>query len=296
MERVFENQFDDRPTCQTPKIEVRKQESSGGRETLAPSIEHPYRFGRYYAVPSARQLFRDGRQVDLGSRAFDLLIVLLRSRGTLITKDEIIKQVWHSTAVDEGNLRFQLTYLRKALNEERDLIKTIPGRGYLFVCDVSIHDAGMYVHRQPTNIEPIHSGDFVVDGECTTEDPAKPRIAIVDDDPAVRESLGCFLKSVGFRAESFANFSEFVERARHAPADCLVLDMWMPGRNGLAVQAELRQEGLMLPVIFISGQADVHITVQAMKGGALDFLTKPIRHQELLEAIDLAVNSCQSVS
>lgn len=92
-------------------------------------------FGHYTVCPGARTLKFGGAEVPLGSRAFDLLVVLLRSRGSLVTKDEIVREVWPSTFVDESNLRFQMGVLRKALGVERDRIKTIPGRGYIFVDD-----------------------------------------------------------------------------------------------------------------------------------------------------------------
>ncbi|WP_260600098.1 winged helix-turn-helix domain-containing protein [Sphingomonas endolithica] len=90
-------------------------------------------FGKFSVCPGARVLRLGTVPVPLGSRAFDLLIVLLRSRGRLVTKDEIVREVWPSTFVDESNLRFQMGVLRKALGPERDRIKTIPGRGYIFV-------------------------------------------------------------------------------------------------------------------------------------------------------------------
>jgi hypothetical protein len=92
-------------------------------------------FGGFRVIPGARTLTLHHRAVPLGSRAFDLLVVLLRSRGRLVTKEEIVRDVWPSTFVDESNLRFQMAVLRKALGCERDRIKTIPGRGYLFAAD-----------------------------------------------------------------------------------------------------------------------------------------------------------------
>lgn len=97
------------------------------RETLA--------FRRCRLVPAARLLLRDDQPVALGSRAFDLLHVLLRSRGALVGKNEIVNEVWPQTTVEESNLRFQMASLRKALGPDRDLVKTIPGRGYLFAAD-----------------------------------------------------------------------------------------------------------------------------------------------------------------
>ena len=94
------------------------------------------RFGRFCVVPGARQLLADGRPVSLGSRAFDLLVVLLNARGTVVSKDEIVNYVWPSSTVEESNLRFQMAALRRALGEDRDVIKTVSGRGYLLAAEV----------------------------------------------------------------------------------------------------------------------------------------------------------------
>lgn len=96
------------------------------------------RFRRYRLLPRSRMLLRDGRPLDIGSRAFDLLHVLLSARGAVVSKDQIVRRVWPATVVDECNLRFQIAVLRKALGGDRDLIKTISGRGYLFVADQEV--------------------------------------------------------------------------------------------------------------------------------------------------------------
>src|SRR5271156_2078411 len=97
--------------------------------------EDAIRFRRFQLFPSARLLLRDGRPIEIGSRAFDLLTILLASRGSVVTKEEIFRHVWPSTVVEESNLRWQMLSLRKVLGEDRDLIKTIPGRGYLFAAE-----------------------------------------------------------------------------------------------------------------------------------------------------------------
>jgi len=96
------------------------------------------RFRRYRLMPRSRMLLRDGRPLDIGSRAFDLLHVLVSARGAVVSKDDIVRRVWPATVVDECNLRFQIAVLRKALGDDRDLIKTISGRGYLFVADQGV--------------------------------------------------------------------------------------------------------------------------------------------------------------
>jgi DNA-binding winged helix-turn-helix (wHTH) protein len=94
-----------------------------------------FRFGRWCLVPSARLLLRNGEPVDVGSRAFDLLHLLLCRRGVVVEKAEIVRFVWPTTIVEESNLRFQMAALRKALGMDGSLIKTIPGRGYIFTED-----------------------------------------------------------------------------------------------------------------------------------------------------------------
>ena len=92
-------------------------------------------FGPFRLLPRSRTLLQDDRPVDLGSRGFDLLHVLLLCRGRIVSKQEIVRHVWPTTCVDESNLRFQMACLRRALGSFRDCIKTIPGRGYLLAAD-----------------------------------------------------------------------------------------------------------------------------------------------------------------
>ena len=94
-------------------------------------------FRSFQLLPSARLLLRRGRPVEIGSRAFDLLHVLLRSRGAVVERGDIIRHVWPSMSVDDSSLRFQMSLLRKALGEDRDLLKTVSGRGYIFATDVT---------------------------------------------------------------------------------------------------------------------------------------------------------------
>jgi DNA-binding winged helix-turn-helix (wHTH) protein len=94
-----------------------------------------FRFGRWCLVPAARLLLRDGEPVDLGSRAFDLLHLLLSKRGLVVEKGSIVSFVWPNTIVEESNLRFQMAALRRALGDDRSLIKTIPGRGYILAAE-----------------------------------------------------------------------------------------------------------------------------------------------------------------
>ncbi|HEY9016314.1 MAG TPA: response regulator, partial [Gemmatimonadales bacterium] len=116
-----------------------------------------------------------------------------------------------------------------------------------------------------------------------------PVVFIVDDDASVRRSVQDLLSSVEMRSEAFATPQEFLESEHAARPGCLVLDVRLPGTSGLDVQRELAQAGVSLPIIFISGHGDVPLTVRAMKAGAVEFLTKPFRPQELLDAVQQAL-------
>jgi FixJ family two-component response regulator len=117
----------------------------------------------------------------------------------------------------------------------------------------------------------------------------QPMVIIVDDDSAMRESLGSLVRSVGLEVTMFASIPELLELGRLKRPTCLVLDVRLPGRSGLDLQRELKSANIQLPIIFITAHADVPMSVQAMKGGALEFLTKPFRDQDLLEAIQLGL-------
>jgi FixJ family two-component response regulator len=114
-------------------------------------------------------------------------------------------------------------------------------------------------------------------------------VFIVDDDAQVRESLKDLIRSVGLRVELFASAQEFL-RAQHPDTPtCLVLDVRMPGLSGLGLQKQASEAGLEIPIIFITGHGDIPMTVRAMKAGAIEFLSKPFRDQDLLDAIQQAL-------
>jgi FixJ family two-component response regulator len=118
---------------------------------------------------------------------------------------------------------------------------------------------------------------------------ATSTVIVIDDDPAVRESIGSLLRSVGLQAKVFASVDEFLVASRPQGPACLVLDVRLPGRSGLDFQRELAVAGIRLPIIFITGYGDIPMSVTAMKGGAIEFLTKPFRDQDLLDAIQLGI-------
>ncbi|WP_426614414.1 response regulator [Bradyrhizobium sp. McL0616] len=260
------------------------------------------RFGRFLVLPRARQLLVDGRPAVISSRAFDILMVLIRARGTLVTKTEIMNQVWPSTWVEESNLRVQMSALRAVLGEDREIIKTVPGRGYVFAVNVALvagHPSlptAVDFELPGTVLLPDHIGSTKLVTSRFKHAPAKarPTIIVIDDDDDVRDSLAAVLDSVGWRAELFASVPEFLKSDSPERAGCLVLDVRLPGQSGLDFHDELIKANVHLPVVFISGHADVPMSVRAMKAGAVEFLTKPIRHQDLLDAIQSAVGSSSS--
>jgi FixJ family two-component response regulator len=117
-----------------------------------------------------------------------------------------------------------------------------------------------------------------------------PTVFVIDDDAAVRASIHGLLKSVGLRSESFGTAKEFLRSKRPDGPSCLVLDVRLPGINGLDFQRELANTGVQIPIIFITGHGDIPMTVKAMKSGAVEFLTKPFRDQDLLDAIHQALD------
>lgn len=116
-----------------------------------------------------------------------------------------------------------------------------------------------------------------------------PIVFIVDDDAAVRDAVKNLLESVGMRVATFGSTADFLARTLVDDPSCLILDVRLPGVSGLEFQRQINASGLEIPIIFITGHGDIPITVEAMKAGAVDFLTKPFRDQELLDAIHRAV-------
>jgi FixJ family two-component response regulator len=115
-------------------------------------------------------------------------------------------------------------------------------------------------------------------------------VFVVDDDRDVREGLQNLLESVGLKSEAFPSTEAFLAAKRPDQASCLILDVRLPGRSGLEFQRELATHQLNIPIIFISGYADIPMTVKAMRSGALEFLTKPLREQDLLDAVRTALD------
>ena len=121
------------------------------------------------------------------------------------------------------------------------------------------------------------------------ETPTAPIVFVIDDDGSIRAAISSLIRSVGLRVEVFASVSEFLAHKRSSTTSCLILDVRLPGVSGLEFQSELAKADAEIPIIFITGHGDIPMTVKAMKAGAVEFLTKPFRDQDLLDAIQVAL-------
>ena len=124
---------------------------------------------------------------------------------------------------------------------------------------------------------------------------ADTTVFVVDDDPPMREALNNLLRSVRLRVEAFDSAQEFLRRKRSDVPGCLVLDVRLPGLSGLDLQKRLVEAGTEIPIVFITGHGDIPMSVRAMKAGAVEFLTKPFREQDLLDAIQQALKRDRNV-
>jgi FixJ family two-component response regulator len=122
----------------------------------------------------------------------------------------------------------------------------------------------------------------------------KSIVFVVDDDSRVRESLSSLLRSVGLQVRVFASTLEFLQEKRSPHPSCLVLDVRLPGVSGIDFQADLSRRNVHIPIIFMTGHGDIPMTVRAMKAGAVEFLTKPFRDQDMLDAVQLALDRDRS--
>jgi FixJ family two-component response regulator len=121
----------------------------------------------------------------------------------------------------------------------------------------------------------------------------EPIVLVIDDDMSIRESLAGLFRSVGLRVKVFGSAPEFLQSDLPNAPSCLVLDIRLPGISGLDFQIDLADAGIHIPIIFMTGHGDIPMSVQAMKAGAVDFLTKPLRHQEMIHAVTRAIAADQ---
>src|SRR6266446_6386132 len=194
---LIEQQFAHQPMLHWDPPNTSRHEASASGDVVI-------RFGRFCVLLRARQLLVDGQPVELGSRAFDLLMVLIRSPGTVATKNEIVSRVWPDTVVAEENLKVQVSALRKVLNEERDVIKTVHGRGYVFTGEVTTASVETNAFARPGSEPtappigralPTNSSAWSSPREqwatgsrmIAPDDKAQPVVVVIDDDPDIRE-------------------------------------------------------------------------------------------------------------
>jgi FixJ family two-component response regulator len=127
-------------------------------------------------------------------------------------------------------------------------------------------------------------------GSAGTSDTSKGTVFVVDDDASVRRGLRTLFRSAGLTVEVFASAAEMEQSRKSETANCLVLDVRLPAQSGIELQEQLTQSNQQIPIIFITGHADVPMTIRAMKGGAIDFFTKPVDGRAILEAVSAAID------
>lgn len=221
-----------------------------------------------------REAFLDGRPLRVGGRAFEILSVLMQADGRIVSKNELITQVWPDTVVEENNLQVQISSLRKLLGE-KELIQTVPRRGYRLLKE-----------REPPLplFHPVVP-DLLVSEDQQTIDPDSVPVFIVDDEASVRTALSRLLRAEGIAHRIFASAEELLSANLDIGPACLLLDVSLPEATGLELQSALGQRGHPWPVIFMTGFGTIPMSVQAMKAGAVEFLTKPFNEDQLLHIL-----------
>jgi DNA-binding winged helix-turn-helix (wHTH) protein len=218
------------------------------------------RFGHFCAVPGARCLYANGQPIEIGSRAFDLLILLLHRRGTVVSKTEIMAQVWPSTTVDESNLRFQMATLRRALGAGREMIKTIPGRGYLLVTPQA---------------RPLERGDPTRRGKVSLPGPG--RDVHTADRQGDGETLKSLFKLLGLEISTLSSVKDAVMKlARDAPVG-IVLDLRLLDQACMDMLVQLARCDKRLSIILVSDQPEAPISCEAVSrnSGCLGSVRSP---------------------
>src|ERR1700730_11336392 len=159
-------------------------------------------------------------------------------------------------------------------------------RRFAVVCGSCIEEPGLAGH----GIESMSAGADRPSTSQPSGSPDRSLVFIVDDDLSLRDALSSLLRSVGHQVEVFSSASVMLKSKLPDIVSCIVLDVRMPGLSGLDLQTELAEAGIRIPVIFMTGYGDIPMSVRAMKAGAIDFLTKPFRDQEILDAVALALD------
>jgi len=231
------------------------------------------RIGNAQVSLERREAFVDGKPILLGGRAFEVLATLIKAKGRVVGKDELFSQVWAGTVVEDNNLQVQVSLLRKAFGD-RGLIQTVPRRGYRLAAEISLEMAGEALGKSPLC--------DVADAVELFDERMNVPVLVVDDDPSVRAALSRLLRSHDIPHHLFASAEALFEARLETPYACLLLDMHLPDTSGLEVQDALRRLALPWPIVFMTGFGTIPMTVQAMRAGAVEFLTKPFDEDQLL--------------
>ncbi|CAM3618955.1 Nodulation protein W [Pseudomonas reidholzensis] len=236
------------------------------------------RLGNALVSLERREAFLDGKPLPLGGRAFEVLAMLIRANGRVVGKDELFSQVWAGTVVEDNNLQVQVSLLRKMLGDKR-LIQTVARRGYRLATDPAGEQA---------SFANTHTEAFKLDAEALApgEDGASVPVLVVDDDPSVRNALGRLFRAQGIAHRLYASAEELLQTQWDTPYACLLLDINLPAATGLELQDLLGKLDLPWPVVFMTGYGTIPMTVQAMRAGAIEVLTKPFDEQQLLDLLD----------
>ncbi|MFF7063354.1 response regulator [Pseudomonas sp. NPDC008258] len=229
------------------------------------------RIGNAQVSLERREVFLDGKPIPLGGRAFEVLATLIKAKGRVVGKDELFSQVWAGTVVEDNNLQVQVSLLRKAFGD-RGLIQTVPRRGYRLAAEISLDVPCLGPSPLCAMAESLEPFD----------DSTNVPVLVVDDDPSVRTALGRLLRSQDIPHQLFASAEALFAARLETPYACLLLDMHLPDTTGLEVQAALRRLALPWPIVFMTGFGTIPMTVQAMRAGAVEFLTKPFDEDQLL--------------
>lgn len=231
------------------------------------------RIGNAQVSLERREAFVDGKPILLGGRAFEVLAMLIKAKGRVVGKDELFSQVWAGTVVEDNNLQVQVSLLRKAFGD-RGLIQTVPRRGYRLAAEISLEMPGEALGKSPLCA--------VADAVELFDERMNVPVLVVDDDPSVRAALSRLLRSHDIPHHLFASAEALFEARLETPYACLLLDMHLPDTSGLEVQDALRRLALPWPIVFMTGFGTIPMTVQAMRAGAVEFLTKPFDEDQLL--------------
>ncbi|GAC1033303.1 hypothetical protein thsps21_41320 [Pseudomonas sp. No.21] len=227
------------------------------------------RLGNAWVSLERREAFHEDAPVRLGSRAFDVLEALLAAPNRLVTKDELIRSIWPDTVVEENNLQVHVSTLRKALGLDRQMLETIPGRGYrLNLAQITRVSVGTEANA--------------ADAYPPGEELPKVHVHVVDDEPAVRAALVRQLRSAGISAIGHESAEAFLGHCDFTLPGCLLLDVRLSQGSGFDLQAELIRREAPLPIVFMTGFGTIDMSVRAIKAGAEGFLTKPFDERQLL--------------